>query len=75
MARSNYLSLLLVPLVGCSHQPNQVHFLVPNGYRGAFAVRPDDPHGQELKKGKGTFIIRVPESGTFEMKGYDPNGT
>jgi hypothetical protein len=59
-------------LVGCESRPEQVHFVLPDGYCGAFAVKPDDPDGIELQKKDGRYVIRIPERGVLKIKGHDP---
>jgi hypothetical protein len=57
---------------GCASKPNQVEFIVPDGFRGAFAIRPDDPDGVLLKPGEKLYQFRIPKSGVLGMRGYDP---
>jgi hypothetical protein len=49
-----------------------VHFVLPDGYRGAFAIMPDDPDGIELKQTGGRYVIPIPEGGVLKIKGHDP---
>jgi hypothetical protein len=58
--------------LGCHSKPNQVHFIISDGFRGAFAVKPDDPDGIELVKEDGRYNVRIPEGGVLRIKGYNP---
>lgn len=48
-----------------------MHFVLPDGFRGHFAIVPDDPHGIELVKQQGRYVVRIPDSGVLAIKGYD----
>jgi len=66
------LTAALCVCIGCQSKPNQVHFIIPSGFRGAFAVKPDDPDGIILVKEDGRFVARIPESGVLGINDYDP---
>jgi hypothetical protein len=72
MRRFVVLAAVLCVCLGCESKPNQVHFILPNGFRGAFAVQPDDPEGIILVREDGCYVVRIPESGVLGIKGYDP---
>jgi hypothetical protein len=52
-----------------------VHFVLPDGWRGGFAIKPDDPLGFKLEKTEGRYVITIPESGVLWIKGHDPFGS
>jgi len=72
MQRVVVLAAVLCVCVGCESKTNRVHFIIPNGFRGAFAVKPDDPEGIILVKEDGRYALRIPESGVLGIKDYYP---
>ena len=73
---SLYFSLAAVSgflCFGCVAKPHQVHFILPNGYRGAFTIKPNDPFGSEIKKQQdGKYVYNIPGSGRLKIKGFHP---
>jgi hypothetical protein len=63
---------LICLIIGCRRDPDRVRFILPNGFRGAFAIKPDDPDGVVLVRENGAYSARIPESGVLAIKGYDP---
>jgi hypothetical protein len=57
---------------GCRSEPDRVQFLLPNDFRGAFAIKPDDPDGVVLVKEGGVYVVRIPENGVLPINGYNP---
>jgi len=72
MGRFLVLAAVLCVCLGCKSEPNQVHFILPIGFRGAFAVKPDDSLGIILVNKDGRYVVRIPESGLLCVKGLDP---
>jgi hypothetical protein len=66
------LTASLCVCLGCQSTPNQVHFIIPNGFRGAFAVKADDSEGIIVVKEGGLYVVRIPESGVLGIKDHDP---
>jgi hypothetical protein len=62
-------------LAGCESRPAQVHFVLPTGYHGAFAVKPHEPAGIELQKTNGRYVINIPVEGVLRIKGNGPFGS
>src|SRR5690348_11806538 len=67
------LVITLVELcTGCESKPAEVHFLIPNGYRGVFKVVVDQPDGTIIPKKDGRFIVEIPKNGLLKIKGENP---
>ena len=64
--------VVLLFSLGCESKPNQVHFIIPDGFRGSFAVKSDDQDGIMLGQENGHFVLRIPESGVLGIRGYYP---
>jgi hypothetical protein len=64
--------ILLCGCFGGRSNPNQIQFVLPDGFRGAFAVKPNDPDGILLSRISGQYILTVPEDGVLRIRGYDP---
>jgi hypothetical protein len=66
------LVLGLVFCAGCApKQPNQIDFIIPNGFHGTIILR-HDPDSPPLPKIDGRYVVRLPESGVLSFGGYDP---
>ncbi len=72
MRRYFMFSLLLLCSLGCQRRPNQVEFVLPDGFRGWFDVSPNDPRATVLPKVNGNYILQVPKSGVLAFSGDDP---
>src|SRR5205807_1371036 len=72
MRRVLVITAVLCVCLGCQSKPNQVHFIIPTGFRGAFAIKPDDPAGTILVKEDRRYLVRIPANGVLGIKGYDP---
>jgi hypothetical protein len=57
---------------GCDGRPNQVHFVLPDGFEGPFAIEPDPKDGAELTKVDGRYVVNIPKESVLKMKGYNP---
>jgi hypothetical protein len=68
-----FAALTLCALAGCG--PAHVHFVLPDDFRGAFAIMPDQPDGIELRKTEGCYVIPIPETGILRIKGDGPFGS
>jgi len=66
------LTLVLGLCQGCQPNPNQVEFVVADGFRGTFIIKPDVPDGVELEKEHGRFVVRIPKDGILGIKGHGP---
>ena len=72
MRRLMVILVLACLCLGCESKPNQIEFIIPVGFRGTFAVKPDASDGVVLAKGKSRYVLRIPESGVLLISGYDP---
>jgi hypothetical protein len=71
------VKLLLVYAVthtglGCQSQSGRVHFIVPNGYRGAVLIYTNQPDGITLEVRDGRYVCEIPETGILRIKGNGP---
>src|SRR5207253_2627511 len=66
------LAVVLGSCFGCKGAPNKVEFVIPNGFRGKFALVPDESIGIEFQRVNGRFVVTIPPSGVIRFKGYFP---
>jgi len=66
------LTILLLACCGCEAKPNQVAFVLPDGFRGGFAIFPDSPDGVVLEQKRGRYVIEIPENGILKINGPHP---
>jgi hypothetical protein len=59
-------SLLL--LLGCERETIGIHFVVPDNYRGTFAVIVDDAKGRKILPRDRAYTLDIPESGIRIVK-------
>jgi hypothetical protein len=58
--------------MGCQGKSPTIHYVLPNGYRGAFMVITGQPDGVEPRGHNGRYICNVPESGVLRVRGKGP---
>ena len=63
--------VLLLFCIGCGSGPNQVEFVVPNGFQGDIILR-HQPDAPELPLVSGRYVVEVPENGVLTFGGYWP---
>lgn len=69
------VAALAILCAGCERRPNQVHFIVPDNYSGSFYIELNGEDGVEIPKVDGSYVVTIPESGIFKMKGFYPFGS
>ena len=57
--------------VGCASKPNQVEFIIPNGFHGTIILK-YDRNSPALQSINGRYVVGIPESGVLSFGGYDP---
>ena len=81
MSSLRQFSIYLIPFAflaamlgvgGCQRKSPSIHFVLPNGYRGAFLIRSDQADGSELQEKAGRYTFIIPESGTLKIQGAGP---
>lgn len=63
--------LFLVAAIGCEPRPHRVEFVLPDGFRGGFALEVDPENGQSLPDEKGVYTIRIAKNGIGKVKRVD----
>ena len=58
----------LLMLVGCERETIGIHFVVPDNYRGKFAVMVDDARGREILPTDRAYTLDIPDSGVLIVK-------
>jgi hypothetical protein len=69
--RRHFAILVLFVCIGCESRPNQVEYVVPNGFRGMVKLiyRADAP---KLPIIDGRYVFRIADDGILFYGGYDP---
>jgi hypothetical protein len=65
-------AVIFLSCLGCNRPPNRVHFVVPDGFLGSFAIQPNDPEGIEPSRSAGHYVLNIPETRVIKIKGYYP---
>ena len=70
-------ALLILSVVSASSQTQtepkySIHFILPDGYVGAFRLVLDHPAGLAMKLQDGRYILRIPRNGTLRIKSFKP---
>jgi hypothetical protein len=61
------------PFQGTSSCPNPpIHFVLPNGYSGAFRLELDEADGLDVKLEGGRYIYEIPAGGGSKLKDFQP---
>ncbi len=53
-------------------EPVQVHFVVPDGYRGQFQISRHPGATAPQRRADGTFVYQIPDSGLLQVDGANP---
>lgn len=48
------------------------HFILPDGYVGAFRLALDESNGLDVKLENGRYTFEIPEGGTLKIKSFSP---
>lgn len=64
--------LTLILLTGCQSKPNKVHFVFPDGFRGALLIYYDTSDGVVFRKSNGGYRVVVPSTGIMRIQGDGP---
>jgi hypothetical protein len=64
--------LSMTPSPACMFFNPGVHFILPDGYIGAFRIILDEGHGIDVKVEGGRYIYRIPENGELKVKSFEP---
>jgi hypothetical protein len=57
---------------GCAKQSPTVHFVLPDGYRGAFAIQKGQSDGIVLEQRNNVYVCRIPACGLLKVKAEKP---
>ncbi len=62
-----------VGILICSacERPHDVHFVVPDGFRGVFKVEISEAAGPVPRDPSGAYVFRVPPSGVLRVRSQD----
>jgi len=63
--------LPLLFCLGCSSRPNQIEYVIPNGFRGTVRVIHKEG-APEVPIIDGRYVLSIPEDGVLFFGGYDP---
>jgi hypothetical protein len=67
-----FLAILFITVSGCSPQKGlPVHFVVPDGYRGAVYFTLDPTNGVAVPVTNGEFLVTIPASGKLAVRSFD----
>src|SRR5262249_54927373 len=55
-------------LMGCQPRPAHVVFVLPDGFRGGFALERDPGNGQKLPKVDGEYVIHIGKDGRAKLE-------
>src|SRR5713226_752149 len=73
--RPMWLGYVLMALAcsSCGSQRcDHIHYVLPNGYRGAFLIYNEREDGIELRPNKGQITCVIPNTGVLRVKGKGP---
>jgi hypothetical protein len=65
-------TLVAILLAGCERPSPEIHYVFPNGYRGAFIIYTNRADGVELNCIRNKYVCVIPQSGTLQVKGSGP---
>lgn len=57
---------------GCERHSPLVHFILPQGFRGAIVVYVNQLDGLVLANTRGVYECRIPETGILKVRGEEP---
>lgn len=60
LLKSGYALLLAALVLSCSENGKRVHFIIPQGFRGAFLLQIDPQNGKSWGKSNDEWIVTVP---------------
>ena len=66
------LAVFILMMAGCESRSDHIHFVVPDGFRGAIIIYPNQPEGLSLKKKNGRYICVVPDNGMLRISDKGP---
>jgi hypothetical protein len=65
------LLLVAVFFVTCGRVAQDIHFIIPEGFKGVLKIK-KDPDGEENVKKEGIWIFSFPPDGTLKVKNIKP---
>jgi hypothetical protein len=54
----------------CSDPP--IHYVIPDGYTGAFQIVLDEVKGVDIKLENGSYTYNIPKAGQLRVKSFQP---
>ncbi len=58
--------------VGCLQKTPQIHYVLPNGFCGAFIIYTERPNGMRMEASGARYTYVIPETGVLELQGKGP---
>ena len=67
-----FIVLLIISIIGCSHNAPTIAFVFPDGFTGMALVAEDETNGVDLPFENGQYNIEIPKNGKIAVKTLKP---
>lgn len=66
------LGIVLAVFPSCNRAQPHIHFVVPNGFRGAFIIYTNSPRGGGLMRQGSNYTCVIPDNGVLHLREEGP---
>jgi len=66
------VAFMFLAITGCQSRSDHIHFVIPDGFRGAIVIYINQPDGIRLKKNAGVYTCTIPDNGILKLADKGP---